>query len=234
MQPQEKEILVACLSFLFLAMVMIAMHRADYVMPKADLPLLPLSKLKTGDLLLFSTSYEMFTDVIKLVVGCDYVHVGIAFIDALGEPFVFEVCTNGRGNQMNSLRKRLSKKNENVIVRPLNRSLNGPQFEQLALTLLGCPYSYNIVPIILRSWLRPFMMLPTPKRNQLIEGRVCTQLVADVYEKLGVFDMNLCDCTSDMMTPKDFSESGDRLPVTSRYHFGREYKVFACEYNKIK
>lgn len=226
LQPQEKEILVACLSCLFFAMVMIAVHRADYILPQVNLPVMHLSRVKTGDLLLFSTSYEMFTDVIKLAVGCPYVHVGIAFIDAAGEPYVFEVCTNGRGNQMNSLRSRLSKKNENVIVRPLNRRIDGQWFESVALTLLGCPYSYDIVPIMLRSWLRPVLLLPTPQRNKLKEGRVCTQLVADMYEKLGVFDMGLSDCTSDMFTPKDFSETGDRLPVTSRYYFKQEFKLY--------
>jgi hypothetical protein len=221
LQSQEKEMLIASLSFLFLAMVMTAVYRAEYVKPQLHLPTWPLSRIKTGDLLLFNTSFEMFTDVMKLIVGCHYVHVGIAFVDATGRPFVFEVCTNGRGNQLNALDKRLSQKNELVVVRPLNRALDGAKFEQVALTMMGMPYSYNVVPIVLRSWLRPFMMLPTPNKDKrhCTEGRVCTQLVADMYEKMGVFDMSLHDCGSNAMTPKDFSEDGDRMPLTARYYF---------------
>lgn len=225
LQSQEKEVLIACLSFLFLAMVMTAVYRADYIKPQLHLPTIPLSEIKTGDLLLFNTSYEMFTDVIKLIVGCPYVHVGIAFVDAAGTPFVFEVCTNGRGNQFNSLKARLKKENELVVVRQLNKRLSGPTFEKVALTMMGMPYSYNVVPIVLRAWLRPFMMIPTAKPNVLNEGRVCTQLVADMYEKLGVFDMSLYDCGSDAMTPKDFSEDGDRMPLVNRYYFKQEKRV---------
>lgn len=226
LQGQEKEILIASLSFLFLAMVMTAVYRAEYVKPQLHLPKWPLKRIKTGDLLLFDTSFEMFTDIMKLIVGCHYVHVGIAFVDAAGRPFVFEVCTNGRGNQFNPLDVRLKKKNEIVVVRPLNRALESARFEQVALTMMGMPYSYNVVPIVLRAWLRPFMMLPTPQKNKLNEGRVCTQLVADMYDKLGVFDMSLHDCVSNAMTPKDFSQEGDRMPLTSRYYFKQEYLVF--------
>lgn len=228
LQAQEKEMLIASLSFLFLAMVMTAVYRAEYVRPQLHLPTLPLSRVKTGDLLLFDTSFEMFSDVMKLIVGCHYVHVGIAFIDAAGRPFVFEVCTNGRGNQFNPLEKRLQKNNELVVVRPINRALNSAKFEQVALTMMGMPYSYNVVPIVLRAWLRPFMMLPTPVNGAqcTTEGRVCTQLVADMYEKLGVFDMSLHDCGSNAMTPKDFSEDGDRMPLTSRYHFKHEQRLY--------
>jgi hypothetical protein len=225
LQAQEKEILIAALSFLFLAMVMTAVYRADYVKPQLHLPTVKLSQLKTGDLLLFNTSYEMFTDMIKLIVGCPYVHVGIAFIDAAGRPFVFEVCTNGRGNQFNALDVRLKKENELVVVRQLNKKVSSTTFEKIALTLMGMPYSYNVVPIVLRSWLRPFMMIPTARTNVLNEGRVCTQLVADMYEKLGIFDMNLNDCGSDAMSPKDFSQDGDRMPLTNRYHFYQEKRV---------
>jgi hypothetical protein len=218
LQSQEKEMLIACLSFLFLAMVMTAVYRADYVRPQVQLPRWPLARVKTGDLLLFNTSYEILTDIMKLVVGCHYVHVGIAFIDSQGRPFVFEICVNGRGNQFNALDVQLRKENEFVVIRPINKALNSEKFEQVALTLMGMPYSYNIVPIVLRAWLRPFMMLPTPKKH-CNEGRVCTQLVADMYEKLGVFDMSLHDCGSNAMTPKDFSDDGDRMPLTNRYHF---------------
>ncbi len=225
LQNQEREVLIACLSFLFLAMVMTAVYRVDYIKPQLHLPTVKLRDIKTGDLLLFNTSFEMFTDVIKLVVGCPYVHVGIAFVDAAGRPFVFEVCTNGRGNQFNALDVRLKKKNELVVVRQLNKKLSGSKFEQIAFTMMGMPYSYNVVPIILRSWLRPFMMIPTAKSNVLNEGRVCTQLMADMYEKLGVFDMSLYDCGSDAMTPKDFSENGDRMPLVNRFYFKKEHRV---------
>lgn len=225
LQPQEKEMLIASLSFLFLAVVMTAMYRAEYVRPQLHLPSWPLNRVKTGDLLLFNTSFEMFTDIMKLIVGCHYVHVGIAFIDAAGKPFVFEIGTNGRGPQFHSLEKRLQKKNELVVVRPINRAINSAKFEQVALTMMGVPYSYNVVPIVLRSWLRPFMMLPTPKKH-CTEGRICTQLVADVYEKMGVFDMDLFDCGSSAITPKDFSEMGDRMPLTSKYFFKREHLLY--------
>ena len=216
--------LIGSLSFLFLAMVMTAVYRAEYVRPQLHLPTWPLSRVKTGDLLLFNTSFEMFTDVLKLIVGCHYVHVGIAFVDAAGRPFVFEVCTNGRGNQFNALDTRLKQKNELVVVRPINRALDGAKFEETALTMMGMPYSYNVVPIVLRAWLRSYL-LPTAKQ-QCNEGRVCTQLVADMYDKLGVFDMKLHDCGSNAMTPKDFSESGNRMPCTSTYYFKQEYRVY--------
>lgn len=225
LQPQEKEMLIASLSFLFLAVVMTAVYRAEYVRPQLHLPSWPLSRIKTGDLLLFNTSFEMFTDIMKLIVGCHYVHVGIAFVDAAGKPFVFEIGTNGRGPQFNPLEKRLRKKNELVVVRPINKALNSARLEQVALTFMGTAYSYDVVPIVLRSWLRPFMMLPTPKKH-CNEGRICTHLVADVYEKLGVFDMQLFDCGSNAMTPKDFSENGDRMPLTGRYYFKREYLLY--------
>lgn len=217
--------LIASLSFLFLAMVMTAVYRAEYVRPQLHLSYWPLGRIKTGDLLLFNTSFEMLTDVMKLIVGCHYVHVGIAFVDAAGRPFVFEVCANGRGNQFNPLDVRLKKENELIVIRPLNKGLDSAKFEQVALTMMGMPYSYNVVPVVLRSWLRPFMMLPTPSapNKHCNEGRVCTQLVADMYEKMGVFDMNLHDCGSDAMTPKDFSEMGDRMPLIQRYYFKKEY-----------
>jgi hypothetical protein len=167
----------------------------------------------------------MFTDMIKLVVGCPYSHVGIVFIDAAGRPYVFEVCTNGRGNQFNALDVRLVKKNELVVVRQINRKINSAKFEQVALTMMGMPYSYNIVPIVLRAWLRPFMMLPSDSANALTQGRVCTQLVADMYHKLQVFDMEMYDCKSNAMTPKDFSEDGDRMPLTSGYYFKQELRL---------
>jgi len=223
LQPAEKEFLIASLSFLFLAVVMIAVYRADYVLPQLHLPRLHWSRVKTGDLLLFNTSFEMYTDVIKLVVGCPYVHVGLVFIDAAGVPFVFEVSTNGRGNQFNRLADKLTHKNELVVVRPMNKPVDPVLFEKVALTMMGMPYSYNIVPIVLRSWLRPFMMLPSPKKNTLIQGRVCTQLVADMLEKLGVLDMKLCDCPSEALTPKDFSAQGDRLPFKNGYYYNSEF-----------
>ena len=225
LQLAEKELLIASLSFLFLAAVMTAVYRADYVKPQLHLPQWPLNKLKTGDLLLFNTSFDFLTDVMKLVVGCHYVHVGIAFIDAAGKPFVFEISTNGRGPQFYSLEKRLEKENELVVVRPINRALNSAKFEQVALTFNGTAYSYNVVPIVLRSWLRGVMMLPTPSKanTHCSEGRVCTQLVADMYQKMDVFDFSLSDCASGALTPKDFSVQGDRLPLTSRYYFKNEH-----------
>lgn len=228
LQSQEKEMLIASLSFLLFAVIMTAVYRAEYVRPQLHLPSWPLRRIKTGDLLLFNTSFDMFTDTMKLIVGCHYVHVGIAFIDAAGKPFVFEIATNGRGPQFNSLEKRLKKKNELVVIRPINRALNSAKFEQVALTFMGTPYSYNVVPIVLRSWLRPFMLLPTPKKH-CTQGRVCTQLVADVYEKMGVFDMQLFDCGSEAMTPKDFSEMGDRMPLTSKYYFKKEFLLSVLE-----
>lgn len=232
LQHSEKELLIASLSFLFLAVVMTAVYRADYVKPQLHLPKWPLQKLKTGDLLLFNTSFDFFTDVMKLIVGCHYVHVGVAFIDAAEEPFVFEIGTNGRGPQFYPLKKRLQKENELVVVRPINRALDSVGFEKVALTFLGTEYSYNVVPVVLRSWLRGVMMLPTPSNavKHCIKGRICTQLVADMYEKLGVFDFSSSDCGSDSLTPKDFTEQGDRLPLTSRYFFGAERLII----NKIK
>ena len=224
LQPAEKELLIAALSFLFLAAVMTAVYRADYVKPQLHLPKWPLNKLKTGDLLLFNTSFDFLTDVMKLIVGCHYVHVGIAFIDAAGTPFVFEISTSRRGPQFFPLKKRLQKKNELVVVRPIKRALDSAKFEKVAFTFLGTAYSYNVVPIVLRSWLRNVMMLPTPSKSvkHCTKGRICTQLVGDMYEKLGVFDFTLSDCGSDALTPKDFSEQGDRLPLTGRYFFGTE------------
>ena len=224
MQAREKQLLVVFFMLLFLFIILAVVRRSKYIKPLTKLAATHISKLRTGDLLLFNTAYNVNMDIIKFTLGTPYVHVGIVFVDAAGVQFVFEVCTNGRGNQLNQLRRRVLEKDEICVVRQIEPELSPRAFEKEALRLLGEPYSYNIVPVCLRAWMRGFILLPNTSQEK--KARVCTQLVAEMYIRMHVFDKGALDCDTAALTPKDFSQDGNRMPLLYPYKFGREARVF--------
>lgn len=219
--PVERELLIAFLAFLYGVVCLWTLNRSKCLQPLNHLPNIKLCHVKTGDLLLFSTS-SLKHDAMKFILGSAYIHVGIAFVDRAGQHFVFEVCANGRGNQMNWLYKRLTLGNERCIIRPINKTLNAEKFERVVFRLFGKPYSYEVMAPVLTTWIK-HMLLPVQQREGIDRARVCAELVADVYEMMGVFDFRLCSQSSSTLTPQDFSYKHENLPLISGYSFGEEY-----------
>jgi|SRR3989344_432755 len=221
--------LLSVLSAAVLVLLVVAVA-LPLLRPMESLPWYDLGALRTGDLLLFNTC-SAGSDLIKFALRTPYVHVGLVARDGRGRVFLFD--TGLKGTRLRLLSRRLAAyKNEICVVRPLLYNgaggadgaggVNESAFRAVVRELLGQPYSYNVVPLCLSAWLG--RAAPIPRRWEAPKhGRVCTELVADVYGKLGVLDLSGLD--SQQLTPRDYTVGSAPLPFMAGFALGKEYRL---------
>ena len=215
--------LLSALSAAVLVLLVVAVA-LPLLRPMESLPWYDLEALRTGDLLLFNTC-SAGSDLIKFVLRTPYVHVGLVARDGRGRVFLFD--TGLKGTRLRLLSRRLvASRNEICVVRPLRRAGGGgvkeSAFRAVVQELLGQPYSYNVVPLCLSAWLG--RAAPIPRRGEAPKhGRVCTELVADVYGRLGVLDLSGLD--SQQLTPRDYTVGSAPLPFVGGFALGQEYRL---------
>ena len=225
--PAERELVIVMLAVLVGATVVLAYHNSENLFPLRHLPRKKLKHVKTGDLLLFRRP-GVFCDLQRLALGTPYTHVGIAFVDRAGQHWVWETNTNRRGNQLNSLFHKLSKPGAVVVVRPLlGPPVDVHRFEAVMRQLKGTPYSYDIVPMLLSSWLQEWILLPfNAQSNRGVSGdrpHICSTLVLDTYERLGVLTP---ERKPSLFTGlKEFSERYHDLNTSRDYSFNGESRI---------
>jgi hypothetical protein len=221
MIKQRYQLLVVC-AIIITALSMWAAQRAMLTMPVKRKRKESRQNVKTGDLLLFSTQFDAIGDMIKMSSGCTFTHVAIAFVDAFGEPFVFEVMPF-TGCTLTRMSTRLSKPGLVCVIRHLTPAINGADMEAVIKPLLGTSYDSALstgVRACLSAWgVSNIKHAASTQKNK----RFCSELVAYVYAQLGV----LCFTASwrkdvTLMVPSDFTLEHEDLPLCPAFTFGPE------------
>lgn len=199
--------------------------------------------LKSGDLLLFDGD-GMISQMIKFFTGSKegYVelsHAGIVFECPVTRQFYVWECGNQprkagptvtRENSphnaahLSCLSTRLDGYSGIVYRRSLNGNIDNDRFARWISLNLGKPYSFDFIP----GWNRrggysiislPFLDDDNEELND--GGWMCSQLVAETYEHIGVFAL---DRPSRTIMPIDFWDS---VPVRDGYTFERPELLYA-------
>ncbi len=183
---------------------------------------------KTGDLLLWSYSLSVRTDIEKLLCGSQYTHSSIVFVDRSGVPWVWDTVAK-TGNRVHRLSEALKTPKYRCFYRPLNVGLNPVRFERLIKLSLDGAYSYRFWKGVLYKW-APYLTLPVAKSDAFTASRFCSELTAFTYEKMGVMDFAHCPSLRrhGHMMPGDFSEVSEQdhpLPFVNNYSFGLEIQI---------
>ncbi len=183
---------------------------------------------KTGDLLLWSYSLSLRTDVEKLLCGSQYTHSSIVFVDRSGVPWIWDTVAR-TGNRVKLLTEALKNSKYRCFYRPLSRGLNPVRFEKFIKLALHGTYSFGFWKGVMYKW-TPYLTLPLSKASGFTAPRFCSELTAFTYEKMGVFDFD--DCPNRRrhghMMPGDFSEKAEAehpLPFANNYCFGPEMQI---------
>lgn len=199
-----------------------------------------LSSLQTGDLLLWSTLYDMDCDVQKFALNSAYTHVSIVFVDARGQVFTWEARPY-RGIVLAPLQPRIVESGT-CHVRQLLRHGRSSSSSSSGTTPVVCPlkmesiiracrgqgYSGEFWRAVLNYWCAYYIRVPFPSHpaiNKLKAPRFCSQLAADTYARLGVVCYDHFEKPSSMALPAEFSELAEHLPLVNGYSFGPEMEV---------
>ena len=164
--------------------------------------------VRTGDLLLFSTSMCKTSDIQKLATASPFTHVGIAFVDRSGIPFVWESRV-GSGYALNKLSSRLREPGEACMVRHLNKPVSPYALETIIRAELGTPYAFNFWRGLLSQWCS---YVRVPEAGDDV-GKCCSNMVAYVYVRLRVMTIRANQPGNSLM-PGDFAkpeQPGDML-----------------------
>jgi hypothetical protein len=177
----------------------------------------------TGDLLLFSSHPTLRTDVEKLLCGSQFTHVALIFVDAAGQPYVWECLLSG--HRMSPLATVLAKAapHQSIFWRRINRPLDGREFERFVRHNLAHPYSFNLWRGVVRRWCSSLYLPQAPASN----ARFCSQLVAETYECLGALDFtHSANLSPNLVLPGDFGAGrGFTLPWVNGYSLGGEVEL---------
>jgi len=191
---------------------------------------------RTGDLLLWSTSFKWYTDVQKIACASRFTHVGLVFVDRQGIPFLWESTTKN-GQQMTRLDNVFETYINNhatCVLRKINFPLDSVAFESFVMANIGKGYSFRLWDGVVNRWLHR-MHLPQlhygKHKQQPPPDRFCSQLVADTYQHLNVIRLELSDKNnSQLVLPSDFSVNGQAenphaLFWVTPYALGPEIKL---------
>lgn len=214
----EQLLLLLCLALFVASAALSAWRSRVVVMP----PLPPRSMrrrvrdLRCGDLLLWSRR-RVQSDVSKFVCGTPYTHVSVAFVDAAGKAFHFEV----RSGQVSGLHAlRVDRAAEDCVLRQLVPPLRSPRaLEAVARRLSGQRYT--------QGWWRGVLRYVPAAAPGTSGGFFCSQLVAETYAALGVLDYadDAFDTPPSKALPAHFSAALEHLPLAAGHAFGPEERL---------
>ena len=219
MIKQRYQLLLVC-AIIITALSMWAANRTLLTMPVKRKRKESRQNVRTGDVLLFSSHFDAIGDMIKMSTGCTFTHAALVFVDAFGEPFVFEV-TPFKGCALTRLSDRLKKPGLLCVVRHLTPAIEGADMERVIKPLIGMSYD-----AALTTGLRAFLStwgVSNIKHDADKDKRFCSELVAYVYSKLGV----LCFTKSwrkdvSLIMPSDFTQEHQDLPLCPAFTLGPE------------
>jgi hypothetical protein len=145
------------------------------------------------------------TDVEKLLCGSAYTHVGLIFVDAAAQPFVWD-CTRW-GHRIRPLWVAL--RGGTVMWRRLSKPVEGKALESFIVANINQPYSFNLWQGVARrwaSWLHLPHLRSDASRGQ-VHSRFCSQLVAETLVHLGALDFSTSNLSPHLIMPGDFAAS---------------------------
>lgn len=158
------------------------------------------ARVCSGDVLLWSSAPSWATDVEKLLCGSAYNHVGMVFVDAAGQAYVWD-CTR-HGHRVRSLWVTVQK--GSVMWRRLSRPVDSAALERFILANLAQPYSFNLWQGVVTRW-ASWLHLPHSRPRTAVHSRFCSQLVAETYAALGILDFSTSHVSPHLLMPGDFA-----------------------------
>jgi hypothetical protein len=177
----------------------------------------------SGDVLLFSSTPSFVGDVEKLMCGSPYTHVALVFVDAAGEPFVWD-CTRF-GHRVRPLSHAMHGNAGTVMWRRISKPVNSAAFETFIVQNMDEAYSFNLWQGVVRRW-ASWLHLPhtQPCRDQ--QSRFCSQLVAETLVYVGAMDFCATTLAPLLVMPGDFAMSRvDVLPWVHGYSLSGEVEL---------
>ena len=179
----------------------------------------------SGDLLLWSTTGTLHTDVEKLLCGSQYTHVALVFVDAAGCPFLWDCVRAGHRTLPLIPYLQKTRHRQTCFWRRINKPVDSVRMEEFIRLNKDQQYSFNMWQGVARRWYG-FLNLPHSTRQPLIHSRFCSQLVAETYVFLGVLDFSWSDLSPQLILPGDFAAvQSDKLPYTHGYSLGCEIEL---------
>jgi hypothetical protein len=224
MIKQRYQLLLVC-AVIIIALSIWTANRTMLIMPVKRKRKESRQSVKTGDLLLFSSHFDVIGDMIKMSTGCAFTHVAIAFVDAYGEPFVFEI-TPFKGCKLTRLSDRLNKPGLICVIRHLTPAIDGAAMETIITPLIGMSYD-GAITTGLRAHLSTWGISDIKNDGHALKNkRFCSELVAYVYAQLGVLCFTKTwrkDVT--LIMPSDFTHEYQDLPLGPAFSFGPEFHL---------
>ena len=204
--------IVVVVSILCLA-ALAAYIRIEHIIPQVYAKHITCSQVKTGDLLLFSRSFNVLGDLIKFIVGSPHTHVGIAVVHDNGVLSVAEL--NPRSAHKKGVCVNRILRSGQCVVRSISHPLCTEVFLKKLAAYNSTVYSYNVVYLLLTKWLSSVFIFP---RSSIYSSgkmchsknykQVCTEFVSSMYASMGVM-VPQCECVGSYkcrrtLTPHDF------------------------------
>jgi len=177
-------------------------HPVAHVRPYAT------TSFPNGSVVLLSPRGEVRTTLEKLFTGTPITHVGLVCVDAGGTPFLFHTL-RATGARLEPLVPwiRATTREHQVFVRRLVHPPAGPALEIAIAPLLGVQYSFGFWKAVMGAWW-PGVEMP---RATAPTDRFCSELVAEVLEKVGVLHFAHTPLSARLVLPGDFWAT-TRLP----------------------
>lgn len=164
-----------------------------------------------ADVVMISPIGEIRTAGEKLVCGSPVTHVGLVWIDVTNTPFIFHT-TRATGAHLEPLIpyiRRLNSRHQVFVrcVTGMRVPPTGGQLERAIVPLLGMRYSFGFWKAVMQTWW-PGVEMP---RTVYASDRFCSELVAEVLEKVGVVNFTSTELSPRLVLPSDFWTTS-RLP----------------------
>lgn len=224
--------LVLCVSLVsILLMWLVTYARNVRHVLRSKVAVWPGCGLCTGDMLLFS-SVQARGDMQKLFTGCCYTHVGIVFIDARGEEYVWHI-VSGKSCALVPLGKALAFEGTWVLRRLRGprgrRGVDAARMEGVMHSLRGQPYSHEFWRGVLQVW-APWVAptIASCDVDVLRSPKFCSQLVAVTYAELGVIEFEGGDlAAAALVLPRNLCQRHEDVMMAPGYSFGEEEVIRA-------
>jgi hypothetical protein len=169
------------------------------------------NKLKNGDLILMSRN-DMSGNIVKFFTDDFYTHAGIVFVIE-NKNYIFEIDNNfqydylkkrkKKGVHLVSLDEKMNKYNgKYACIYPLKKKL---EFNKVKNTILKY-YSFTFENNML-VWLQTILKKKITNNNKLY----CTQLTADFYINIGIFNKDKESCVYDFKDLVNSNQFNDKL-----------------------
>lgn len=173
--------------------------------------------------MLFSpTGFSVASDLQKLATGTPFTHVGVAYRPSSGsQPMIWE-CTREEGCVLSSLARRVRSGKYRCVVRHINLPVDAGKLAAIIRSGMGAPYTHGHWRAVVMNACPARFPVPTRDKSMRIP-RFCSDMAAETYAKLGVFDFSGDDQRPPAaILPGDFAQETHDIPVAAPYGFGPE------------